>query len=295
MPLTRSPLGAAACRVTHAARLVLAATGFALAATALAQSNAAGSFEPVVGQAGKDVIWVPTPPMLVERMLRMAQVGAADTVVDLGSGDGRVAIAAAKDFGARSLGLEFNPDMVALSRREAEKAGVAGRASFEQADIYKTDFSHASVVTMYLLPNINLDMRPILLRMKPGTRVVSHQFNMGEWNPDDSADFLGRAAYLWVVPAKVGGNWRVEVAGGASYTVVIRQEFQRISGHAGPGTTTLGLRQPALWGDRISFSFVDEAGRSREFSGVVNGAAIAGEMRTDGTRAVKFAARRADD
>ena len=276
-------------------KLLVAAAIFCAATGAPAQTAPATNFEPVVGQAGKDVIWVPTPPMLVERMLRMAQTTSADTVVDLGSGDGRIAIAAARDFKARSIGMEFNPDMVAVSRRDAEKAGVAGRATFEQADIYKADFSHANVLTMYLLPNINLDMRPIILRMKPGTRVVSHQFNMGDWTPDDSADFSGRMAYLWIVPARVGGSWAVDVAGGGNYTLTIKQEFQRISGHAGPGTSTLGLREPSLWGDRIRFWFVDAEGRSREFSGSVSGTSINGEMRTAGANPVKFTARRTGD
>ena len=278
--------------IAAAAMLVLAVA----AGNADAQTARSNTFEPVVGQAGKDVIWVPTPPMLVERMLRMAQVTPQDTVIDLGSGDGRIAITAARDFKARSYGLEFNPDMVALSQREAEKAGVAGRATFVQADIYKSDFSNANVLTMYLLPNINLDMRPIILKMKPGTRVVSHQFTMGDWTPDETADFSGRSAYLWVVPAKVDGKWAVEAGANVpAFTFSIRQEYQRISGFAGPGAISFGLREPALWGDRIRFSFVDEQGRSREFSGTVSGNAISGEMRTNGSAATQFTARRTGD
>jgi SAM-dependent methyltransferase len=266
------------------------------AGNAGAQTAASKTFEPVVGQAGKDVIWVPTPPMLVERMLRMAQVTPQDTVIDLGSGDGRIAIAAARDFKARSFGLEFNPDMVALSQREAEKAGVPGRATFVQADIYKSDFSHANVLTMYLLPNINLDMRPIILKMKPGTRVVSHQFTMGDWSPDETADFSGRSAYLWVVPAKVDGKWAIEAAANVpAFTLSIKQEYQRISGFAGPGAISFGLREPLLWGERIRFHFVDDQGRSREFSGTVNGNAITGEMRTNGGAPAAFTARRTGD
>lgn len=273
--------------------VLLLATG-----PATAQTKPATTFEPVVGQAGKDVIWVPTPPMLIERMMRMAQVIPSDTVIDLGSGDGRIAIAAARDFKARSFGLEYNPDMVALSRREAEKAGVAGRATFQEADIYKTDFSHATVLTMYLLPNINLDLRPTILRMKPGTRVASHQFNMGDWSPDDAADFSGRMAYLWIVPAKVDGKWAIEAPGNpapVSFTLSIKQEYQRISGSAGPGNTTLGLRDAVLTGDRMRFAFVDDGGKLREFSGTVNGSSISGEMRTDGAAATRFSANRTGD
>ena len=196
---------------------------------------------------------------------------------------------------------KFDVEIVHLGQNksrvaEAEKAGVPGRATFVQADIYKSDFSNANVLTMYLLPNINLDMRPIILKMKPGTRVVSHQFNMGDWTPDETADFSGRSAYLWVVPAKVDGKWAVEAAANVpAFTFSIRQEYQRISGFAGPGAISFGLREPLLWGDRIRFSFVDEQGRSREFSGTVNGNAISGEMRTNGSAPAQFTARRTGD
>jgi SAM-dependent methyltransferase len=275
--------------------LITCATCLVLAggtAPSHAQTTSAG-FEPVVGQAGKDVIWVPTPPLLVERMLRMAQVTANDTVIDLGAGDGRIAIAAAKDFGARSIGLEYNPDMVILSRAEAQKAGVAGRATFQEADIYKTDFSAASVLTMYLLPNINLDLRPTILKMKPGTRVVSHQFNMGDWTPDDTSDLLGRMAYLWIVPAKVEGRWAVEIPGNqpAAYTVSLRQEYQKVSGSIMPGKTTMGLRGVALSGERLRFAFVDDEGRMREASATVTGDTMSGELRTNGANPVRFTAR----
>lgn len=269
----------------------------AMAAPTFAQTAPSSTFEPVVGQAGKDVIWVPTPPFLVERMLRMAQATAQDTVIDLGSGDGRIAIAAARDFGARSMGLEYNPDMVALSRREADKAGVGGRVTFREADIYKTDFSDASVLTMYLLPNINLDLRPTILRMKPGTRVVSHQFTMGDWSPDDTSDLSGRMAYLWIVPARVEGKWNLEAAGAPAggFALSLKQDFQRISGHASPGKTTLGLREATLNGARIRFAFVDDEGRLREFDGTVAGQAISGEMRVAGASPVRFTARRTGD
>lgn len=282
-------------RLTVSLLAVLLGAGFAYA------QNKPGTapFEPVVGQAGKDVIWVPTPPMLVERMLRMVRLTAQDTLVDLGSGDGRIAIAGARDFGARSYGLEYNPDMVALSRREAAAAGVPDKATFQEADIYKADFSHATVLSMYLLPNINLDMRPIILRMRPGTRVVSHQFNMGDWPPDDISDFSGRTAYLWIVPAKVEGTWVIDPPMArdtkgqtAPFIVTLKQEYQRISGHANPGNTTLGLRDATLSGDRIRFSFVDDQSRLHEFSGVVSGDGYSGEVRTNGGSPARFSAKR---
>ena len=149
--------------------------------SALAQEK---PFEPVSGQAGKDVVWVPTPQALVDRMLDMAKVTPKDYLIDLGSGDGRTVITAAKR-GVKATGIEFNPDMVALSRRNAAAAGVTGKATFIQGDIFKSDFSKATVITLFLLPDLNLRLRPTLLDMKPGTRVVSNSFDMGEWEPDD--------------------------------------------------------------------------------------------------------------
>src|SRR5439155_20016631 len=170
-----------------------ASTGFALvlalcSAPAFSQAQKApSSYTPDVGQAGKDVVWVPTPQVVVDKMLDMAKVTAKDFVMDLGSGDGRTVITAAKR-GARALGVEYNPEMVSLSQRNAEKEGVAGRAKFVKADLFETDFSKASVITMFLLPDINLKLRPKILRLQPGTRIVSNTFTMGEWKPDAKAD-----------------------------------------------------------------------------------------------------------
>ena len=184
-------------------RAAVAAPALALPALAQAQPAAPNpDFVPQVGQAGKDVIWVPTPDALVERMLRMARVGPDDFVVDLGSGDGKIVIAAARDFKARALGVEYNPDMVALSRRNAERFNFGDRVRFERGDIFQYDFSSASVVTMYLLPGLNMRLRPTLLKMRPGTRLVTHQFTFGSWEPDDSSTVDGRPGYLWVVPAR---------------------------------------------------------------------------------------------
>src|SRR4051812_23615633 len=171
-------------------------------------------YTPSVGQEGKDVIWVPTPQSLVERMLTMAGTKPTDYVIDLGSGDGRTVITAAKKFGATAVGIEYNPEMVELSKRNAEKEGVAGKAQFIRGDIFATDFTKATVLTMYLLPSLNLKLRPTILNLKPGTRVVSHAFTMDEWQADQTETAEGRTAYMWIVPAKVDGNWRIEVAGG---------------------------------------------------------------------------------
>lgn len=263
---------------------------------ALAQSEGAKEeFKPEVGQAGKDVIWVPTPEFLVERMLQMAQVGPNDLVVDLGSGDGRTVIAATKRFHANSVGIEFNSDMVALSKRNAEKAGVAADAKFIEADIFASDFHKATVVTMYLLPDLNLRLRPKLLEMKPGTRLVSHQFSMGEWQPDEISTFDNRTAYFWMVPAKVEGDWKLGYGSKKSkieLTLNLRQTFQMVEGAIVAGQARLGLRDVRLRGDRFEFSFVDDRGVLREFSGRVLGNTMSGSMKAGGKPGGPFRAQR---
>ena len=189
------------------------ARALALVALLVPFAASAQKFEPQVGQAGKDVIWVPTPEEVVERMLTMAQVGPNDFVMDLGSGDGRTVIMAAKKFGARALGIEYNPDMVKLSQDNAQKAGVTERAQFRRADIFATDFSQATVITLYLLPALNMKLRPTILSMKPGTRVASHSFTMEDWEADEISTMDGRRAYFWIVPANVMGSWALDAGG----------------------------------------------------------------------------------
>ncbi len=230
-----------------------------------------GPYEPQVGQEGKDVVWVPTPQALVDRMLDMAKVTAKDYVMDLGSGDGRTVITAAKR-GARATGIEYNPDMVELSKRNAEKEGVGAKAEFKKADLFETDFSQATVITMFLLPDINLRLRPKILDMKPGTRVVSNTFTMGEWQADETstvseASGYYRTALLWIVPAKVEGTWK-----SAQGDISFKQAFQMIAG------TVKGLPLTGrLRGDQIQFS----AG-GVEYSGRVNGSNIEGTMKSGG-------------
>ena len=163
-------------------------------------------YEPRLGQSGKDVIWLPTSSDLVTQMLRTAKVTPNDIVYDLGAGDGKIAIAAAKDFGAKSFGIEFNPEMAALAQRNADRAGVGERVKMINGDIFKEDFSSATVLTLYLLPELNLQLKPQILNMKPGTRIVSNTFHMGDWEPDQEIGNPTRA-YYWVVPAKIAGTW----------------------------------------------------------------------------------------
>lgn len=279
----RCVLGSATVLAGFAFTLVLGLTAAPL------HAQTSKTYEPSYGQEGKDVIWVPTQPLTIERMLRMAQVTSRDTVVDLGSGDGRIAIAAVKDFGAKAFGFEYNPDMVEYSKREAEKAGVAGKVEFRKADIFETDFTYATVITMYLLPHLNVKLRPIILNMKPGTRVVSHQFDMAEWKPDEVSDANGRRVNFWLVPAKVEGDWKLNFPG-RDYTLTLRQEFQMISGWVAPGPGQMGLRDSVLTGNAIRFSLVDEHGKLLAFTGTVNGERISGTVTSEDGKREAFSA-----
>jgi hypothetical protein len=264
-------------------RIVLAFAATMLATYAAYAQQA--DFKPHVGQQGKDVVWVPTPDEVVERMLVMAQTKPEDFVVDLGAGDGKIAIAAAKKFGARSMGVEYNPDMVAYAQKNAQAAGVTGRAQIIHGDIFAVDFTQATVLTMYLLPSLNMKLRPQILAMRPGTRVVTHAFNMEDWEPDESSDVGGRRVYFWVVPASVAGRWAVELSGAGGsdkLSLNLEQKFQKIEGVAYLGSVLAGLREPRLSGFRISFAYVDSRGVRRDFTGRVTGASMEGSFRTDG-------------
>ena len=282
--------------VIPAARLALALSFAALAAAASAQTAPAESkdYTPQVGQSGKDVVWVPTPDALVERMLRMARVGPKDYVIDLGSGDGRTVIAAGK-LGARAMGIEYNPDMVSLSIKNAEQAGMGDKVKFIKADIFETDFNEATVITMYLLPSLNIKLRPKLLDMRPGTRIVSHAFNMEDWQPDQTVTVEGRDAYLWIVPAKVNGSWKLTVPAGSgeeSYQLALAQQFQRLNGGANGGGRSFDLIDAKLTGPAVKFAFVDANGLKREFNGRVSGGKMEGTTQTQGGTPVKWTAVR---
>jgi len=268
-----------------------------LFAAAMLASGAAcaqqADFKPYVGQQGKDVVWVPTPDEVVDRMLTMAQTKPDDFVIDLGAGDGKIAIAAAKKFGAKSMGVEYNPDMVAFAQKNAQAAGVVGKAQIVHGDIFATDFTQATVLTMYLLPSLNMKLRPQILALRPGTRVVTHAFNMEDWEPDEASDVDGRRVYFWVVPAHVAGRWVVELSGGGNsekVSINLEQKFQKIEGVAYLGSLIAGLREPRLSGFRISFAYVDPRGVRRDFSGRVTGATMEGSFRTDGGQEGRWSA-----
>lgn len=233
--------------------------------------KSAPAYEPQSGQPGKDVVWVPTHQGLVERMLDMAQVTPSDYLVDLGSGDGRTVITAARR-GLRALGIEYNPDLVALSRRNAASAGVGDKARFVQGDIFKSDFSEATVVTLFLLPDLNLRLRPTILAMKPGTRVVSNSFNMGEWTPDETFQVQGECrnfcrAHKWVVPARVGGTWKLPDG-----ELVLQQDFQMLAGTLKRGGREMSITDAKVNGAEIVFT----AG-GRRFTGKLEGGRIEGQ------------------
>ena len=237
-------------------------------------------YEPQVGQAGKDVIWVPTPDEVVDRMLRMAQVTPNDLVYDLGAGDGKIAIAAAKKFGARSVGIEYNPEMAKHAQGNVEKAGATGKARIVNGDIFATDFSQATVVTMYLLPALNMKLRPTILSMRPGTRIVSHSFTMEDWEADEISSMDGRRAYFWLVPANVNGGWTLET-GSEKAELSFEQRFQKIEGTVGLGHTQGGLRGARLSGFNISFAWVDNNGVKRDYIGRITGGKMEGSYRGD--------------
>jgi hypothetical protein len=224
------------------------------AAEAKTRADCERDYKPRAGQAGKDVIWWPTDDGLVSRMLKMAKVGPSDIVYDLGAGDGRIAITAAKQFGARAIGIEYEAPLVTFGQCLAEAAGVADRVELRHGDIFRSDFSDATVVTLYLLQKLNLRLRPLLLDMKPGTRVVSHSFDMGDWAPDDSVAVDFGEAFLWIVPAKVAGTWSFRSEDGTDeFSVELQQEYQRLSGTANGASLT----QTKLRGSHIEFALND--------------------------------------
>ncbi len=218
------------------------------------EKSRSGDFQPEEGMEGKNVPWITTPQLLVEKMLGLAAITPRDFLVDLGSGDGRIVIAAAK-LGTRALGVEYNPDLVRLSIRNAEKEGVSGLTQFIEADIFEFDFSKATVVTMFLLPELNMRLRPRLLDMKPGTRIVSSTFAMQEWQFDEIAktgDESNRwnTAYLWIIPAKVEGKWALPQGG----EIIFRQEFQILKGSMLTGGKDLTITEGRLRGNEIAFT-----------------------------------------
>jgi len=238
---------------------------------------------PAFAQQRFDVPYVPTRQVVVDEMLRLAGVGPGDFLIDLGSGDGRIVISAAREFGIRALGLDIDPQRVAEARDNAVKAGVADRVEFRQENIFDADFSRASVVTLYLLPAVNLRLRPKLLdELRPGTRVVSHDFHMDDWEPDRTL-VVGKTLYLWTIPAQVTGTWTVTV-GGRRFDLALRQRFQKLEGFARIGERRALLWEGRLEGERVAFTLIEGEGdgdgteRAHRYEGRAEGDTIAGQV-----------------
>ena len=243
-------------------------------------------FQPVEGQEGKNVPWISTPQVLVEKMLNLAKITPRDFLIDLGSGDGRTVITAAKR-GTRALGIEYNPDLVKLSKKNAEKENVTSMAQFIEADLFEFDFSKATVITMFLLPEINMRLRPKFLDLKPGTRIVSNTFTMQEWHFDEAAktgDESNRwnTAYLWIVPAKVEGKWILAQGG----ELVLMQEFQMLTGSKIVGSKKLTITEGRLRGNEITFTASGDI-----YTGLVVGSKMEGTF-TSGGNTTKWSAAR---
>ena len=263
--------------LASAATLALACAPLPVLSATAAQPSEQKEYVPDVGQEGKDVIWVPTPQTLVDTMLDMAKVTPKDRLMDLGSGDGRTVITAAQR-GLTAQGIEYNPDLVELSRRNAERAGVADRATFVTADLFATDLSQADVITMFLLSTINEKLRPKLLELAPGTRIVSNSFRMGDWEPDAEETIKQDCntyctALLWIVPAKVAGNWEVD-----GQPLQLEQRYQRLSGKLGSAP----ISEARLNGSEISF-----VANGVRYTGTVNGKQMSGSAAGRGNWSAK--------
>lgn len=256
---------------------------FGLVGALLLASVTAAAF----AQAPKlDVVYVPTPQEVVDRMLEMARLTKDDFLIDLGSGDGRIPVTAAKKYGARAFGVDINPQRVEEGRANARREGVEDKVEFLVQDLYKTDISKADVLSMYLLSSINLNLRPTILeKLRPGTRVVSHAFDMGDWNPDERDTVGYRRVFLWIVPARVEGSWKLS-AGDQSASLRLKQRYQEISGEASMDGKAQDLAEARLRGTEISF-IVTIDGERRTLVGTVTGDAIEGDAAKSGGLAWK--------
>jgi len=266
------------CRLLRALRLSLC-LGVAIAGLQACSVLQTETYAPKRGQMGKDVMWLPTSDDLVFKLLEAAEVGPNDELVDLGAGDGKIPIAAARQFGAKAWGIEYNKDLAALAQRNAQRAGVGDRVRIVHGDIFQEDFSKATVVTMYLLEELNAQLRPSILAMKPGTRVLSNTFSMGDWEPDQVIRVSNGTGYFWTVPANVAGLWTLSgLDEKGTATLKIDQSFQRIGGTLTLQGKTQNLLGARMEGAALHFSFINADGLLKAVKVILNGQILTGEV-----------------
>ena len=236
-------------------------------------------FKPMKGQVGKDVMWLPTPQDMVDKLLTVAEVTPQDIVYDLGAGDGVIAITAAKRFGARSVGIEYDQKMADFARKNTQLAGVADKVKIIRGDIFVEDFSEATVVTLYLLPELNLQLRPTLMKMKPGTRIVSNTFDMQEWTPDQTVSSGDTPGYLWIIPAPVAGEWEfTPLDGSAPARLSLQQAFQQVGGTLSMGGVSQPVLGAQLRGNQLSFHFLGTDKVAQSVKGTVTADGFTGQL-----------------
>ena len=231
------------------------------------------------GQVGKDVMWLPTPQDMVDKLLTVAEVTPKDIVYDLGAGDGVISITAAKRFGARSVGIEYDQKMADFARKNTQLAGVADKVKIIRGDIFVEDFSEATVVTLYLLPELNLQLRPTLMKMKPGTRIVSNTFDMQEWAPDQTVSSGDTPGYLWIIPAPVAGEWEfTPLDGSAPARLSLQQAFQQVGGTLSMGGVSQPVLGAQLRGNQLSFHFLGTDKVAQSVKGTVSADGFTGQL-----------------
>jgi SAM-dependent methyltransferase len=241
-------------------------------------SDPAPAKAPEFGQVSKDSVWVTTPERMIRRMLQLADVTKDDVVMDLGAGDGRIPIYAAKHFGARGIAVELEENLVQVAREAAKREGVASRVRVVKQDLFEADLSAATVFALFISPGVMQRLKPRFLELAPGTRIASHQFDLGDWEPDETVEVEGRKAYLWVVPAAVEGTWRVAIAGN-EFVLRIERRYQKLATAGERDGKSLHVLGPRLRGTEIAFTTFDRDGTSRSYEGALEGTRLAGESR----------------
>ena len=270
----------------------IAALLCALSLAPATSSAQPGPARPEFGQASKDSVWVPTPERMIRRLLQMADTTQNDVVIDLGAGDGRIPIYAAKHFGARGIAVELEENLVRVAREAAASQGVAHQVRVIRQDLFEADLSTATVVALYISPGAMQRLKPRLLGLRPGTRIVSHQFDLGDWEPDERIEVEGRKGYLWVVPAAVEGEWRVSIQG-QDFRLRVERQHQSLSAFAERDGKKLQVLGARLRGDEVAFSAFDRDGEARSYTGRLVDGRLVGEARAwDGAKSLRWSAVR---